>query len=431
MSKRLTGLNPLAYIGVEPVQPSNMFMKNFAPTATDARNVNIGDFWVDVPAQQLWVLASLAGGTATWILLEGASFGTTNNAILIGNASGGISSLPVALNGQLPIGNTGNPPTIATLTAGTGVTIVNGPGSITISAASAVSESFVTNSGTAIPVAGVLNVLGVNNIATSGSGNTVDISVSGTTNHSLQLGNSTGSLNSLGVATNGQLPIGSTGADPVLATITAGTGVTVTNGAGSITIAASGSVPITFDGNTGSATPSGGVINIVGTGGLTTSATGSTVTINGANVPQTTKLTLTSSQIKNLATTPITVITAPGANLAINVLRVDTFFSYGGTNAFVAGSVPTIALWFNTNTNGNQAGANFLGSATYTSTNSIYVLGVEANGNAATLAATGLVNQPIVVGLDSTSTNISGNAANDNTIHLVVSYEIINVTTYF
>ena len=42
-------------------------------------------------------------------------------------------------------------------------------------------------------------------------------------------------------ATNGQLYIGSTGAVPVLATITAGTNVTVTNGAGSISIAASGS----------------------------------------------------------------------------------------------------------------------------------------------------------------------------------------------
>lgn len=42
------------------------------------------------------------------------------------------------------------------------------------------------------------------------------------------------------LTTNGQLIIGSTGAFPVAATITAGTNITVTNGAGSITIAASG-----------------------------------------------------------------------------------------------------------------------------------------------------------------------------------------------
>ena len=40
------------------------------------------------------------------------------------------------------------------------------------------------------------------------------------------------------LTTNGQIIIGSTGAFPVAATITAGTNITVTNGAGSITIAA-------------------------------------------------------------------------------------------------------------------------------------------------------------------------------------------------
>lgn len=42
--------------------------------------------------------------------------------------------------------------------------------------------------------------------------------------------------------TNGQLLVGSTGADPVAATITAGTGISVTNGAGTITIANTGTM---------------------------------------------------------------------------------------------------------------------------------------------------------------------------------------------
>jgi len=49
-------------------------------------------------------------------------------------------------------------------------------------------------------------------------------------------GGSAGAPVSLGAATNGQLAIGSTGAAPVLAAVTAGQGITVTNGAGSITI---------------------------------------------------------------------------------------------------------------------------------------------------------------------------------------------------
>lgn len=44
--------------------------------------------------------------------------------------------------------------------------------------------------------------------------------------------------------TDGQLLIGSTGATPVLATLTAGSGIAVTNGAGSITISAVSSDPI-------------------------------------------------------------------------------------------------------------------------------------------------------------------------------------------
>jgi hypothetical protein len=61
------------------------------------------------------------------------------------------------------------------------------------------------------------------------------------TNHSIILGGANNhTLTNLGVATNGQLPIGSAGADPVLATLTAGTGVSITNGAGSITINATG-----------------------------------------------------------------------------------------------------------------------------------------------------------------------------------------------
>ena len=57
--------------------------------------------------------------------------------------------------------------------------------------------------------------------------------------NSLFIGNGTSALTALGVANNGQIPIGRTGLSPILANITAGTNVTVTNGSGSITIAAS------------------------------------------------------------------------------------------------------------------------------------------------------------------------------------------------
>jgi hypothetical protein len=58
----------------------------------------------------------------------------TNHAVLIGAASNGITSLALT-NGQLAIGSTGADPTAATLTGGTGISIVNAAGSITISSA--------------------------------------------------------------------------------------------------------------------------------------------------------------------------------------------------------------------------------------------------------------------------------------------------------
>lgn len=61
------------------------------------------------------------------------------------------------------------------------------------------------------------------------------------TDHSILLGSETDAFTALGAATNGQLPIGSTGNDPVLATLIAGTGITISNGVGSITVSASSS----------------------------------------------------------------------------------------------------------------------------------------------------------------------------------------------
>ena len=73
--------------------------------------------------------------------------------------------------------------------------------------------------------------------------------------HGLLKGDAAGAVSALPAATDGQLPIGSTGADPVMATLTQGSGITITNAAGSITIAASGggSGVSQIDGNTGSA----------------------------------------------------------------------------------------------------------------------------------------------------------------------------------
>lgn len=84
----------------------------------------------------------------------------------------------------------------------------------------------------------VTSVTGGNNITITGTP-TIDptVNVSGTTNHSVLLGNSTGSINSLSVGSTGQLLQGASGTDPswtgspsVSGSITAGTSITASSG---------------------------------------------------------------------------------------------------------------------------------------------------------------------------------------------------------
>lgn len=82
------------------------------------------------------------------------------------------------------------------------------------------------------------------------------------------------------LATDGQLIIGSTAGVPAAATLTAGTGISITNGSNSITVAVNGAVVgQTITGDTGGAlSPTAGNWNLLGSGSITTSGAGSTLT---------------------------------------------------------------------------------------------------------------------------------------------------------
>lgn len=177
----------------------------------------------------------------------------TNHGVLVGAGTSAISQTAVGATNTVLLGNTGADPSFGQVPNG-----------------ALVNNSITLSNG--------------NNITITGSpvalGGTATINVSGTTNNSLLLGNSTGSIASLGVATNGQIPIGSTGTTPVLATITAGANITVTNGAGAITIAASSGGISTINGDSGSVT--GSTVTVSGgSTGLTTSCSGTTLSLTG------------------------------------------------------------------------------------------------------------------------------------------------------
>src|SRR3984957_13155714 len=204
------------------------------------------------------------GGTAT---PSGGILNLFGSGIITTSGTGNTVTIQTTSlsNGQLFIGS-GGTPVAGTLTPGNGITITPGAGSITISASSTFADQFDTNGGgTATPSGGILNLFGSGIITTSGTGNTVTIQ--------------TTSLS------NGQLFIGS-GGTPVASTLTPGAGISITTGAGSITISNTSASAIQFDGNTGTATLSAGVINIVGNtdGIVSTTATGNTVTIQSTTL---------------------------------------------------------------------------------------------------------------------------------------------------
>lgn len=121
MSNRLGGKQGTAYLGTNANQPPNMVFSDRNPTQYDVNNVSIGDMWINSINKSAWILVSLAGDvtsgrtTATW-----NQFNNTSDA-----------------------------------------------------------NEFDTDIGTAIPVAGVLNIIGGDGIEVTGAGNTVTVNSTG------------------------------------------------------------------------------------------------------------------------------------------------------------------------------------------------------------------------------------------------------------
>lgn len=81
---------------------------------------------VDLTTDVTGTLPVANGGTGATTL--------TSNSVVLGNGTSALTALGVASDGQLIIGRTGLSPVLATLTAGTNVTVTNGAGSISIAA---------------------------------------------------------------------------------------------------------------------------------------------------------------------------------------------------------------------------------------------------------------------------------------------------------
>lgn len=201
--------------------------------------------------------------TGTSVFSDGTTANTidlnvqaTANTFLIGAGVGSAATeIGPLTDGQLIIGSTGLAPVAGSLSSTDGsITITPGPGTIDLSVAAgddAILTVTADSGGALSPTSGNINILGGTGVTTSGTGSTltidldspVSVSNGGTgtttlTDGGILLGSGTSAVTVTSQPTNGQLLIGSTGVDPVLASLTQpAAGITITGGAGSITFA--------------------------------------------------------------------------------------------------------------------------------------------------------------------------------------------------
>jgi len=195
------------------------------------------------------------------------------------------ASITAGWTGQLGLTRGG---TNASLTASNGGIVYSTASALAILSGTATAGQMLQSGATAAPTWSTSTYPATNAINTLLYASSANVMAAlATANSSVLVTNSTGVPAWSGAMTNGQVIIGSTGATPTAATLTAGSGVTITNAAGSITIASStsGMTWTTVSGTTQSAAVNNGYItNNAGAVTVTlptTFAIGDTVIVKG------------------------------------------------------------------------------------------------------------------------------------------------------
>ncbi len=134
--------------------------------------------------------------------------------------------------------------------------------------------------------------------------------------------------------------------------------------------------------------------------------------------------TLTNAQIKALHATPIQVIAAPGANAVICIISAVGKMFYGGSNVFTAAAAQTVRPYFGAGT--TNIATNALITNAMLVANSSQITTLEPNISDTSTVYSVLSNQAVYL-YNPSATEISGNAANDNTISWSISYQVITI----
>lgn len=272
-----------------------------------------------------------------------------------------------------------------TLQQGVGITITNGNGQsgdpvISLTGGGSAIEHLTGNSGGQLNPDGSnnFNILGTGSITIAGAGSTLTTQLTGLTNHAIQIGAGTSTLTQLAADTTGKVLQTNTGADPTWSTAT---------------------YPSTSSTN-------GNLLTSDGTNWISSSP----------SFIKTATITLTNAQLKSIRTTPITVISAQGANTVITIFYTTAYFIYGGNNAFTGTNA--LNLYYKDNT--TTSIVSILGAATMIGTTSSILNSSVSLSSTNTVA--NFINQPILVSCP--VADYAGNAANDNTVEFRLNYYV-------
>jgi hypothetical protein len=135
---------------------------------------------------------------------------------------------------------------------------------------------------------------------------------------------------------------------------------------------------------------------------------------------QSSKITLTANQIRNLNGTPITIVPAQGANTIISPVACTAKFIYGGTNQFVGGA--GIYLEY---TSGEAFSNQVFAASDITGALNVYTLAPMYHFNTSNVPGN-MDNVAIVITTD--GPEFTGNAANNNSIIIELSYYVSTLT---
>ena len=121
---------------------------------------------------QITIDPSASLGLPLDITNVGEIAGATENALVVGAVNGALTPLPLALDGEILIGSTGNTPTWSNITSTSGtVTVTNGAGSINIETVGSKLETLTGGSGGAVGADAAYNIdiIGGGNISIVGN----------------------------------------------------------------------------------------------------------------------------------------------------------------------------------------------------------------------------------------------------------------------